>query len=157
MTLVITLNFILEINRMIKIYLVISSAVFIIMSLHFKFINGQGVEGLCWKIVVNIKSFSTLLNDWLVLPIRPVYTWNTQDQVTTLLNKPYSPATYASMSSYIYQLYGEQAIIDIESVQACRLNSNPCHKNSECCSKYCRCTRWNSLGKEVCWRRCLWE
>lgn len=77
------------------------------------------------------------------------------EQVTTLLNKPYSPATYASMASYIYQLYGEQFVIDIESKQACRLNSQNCYSDSQCCSKFCRCTRWNTMGKEVCWRRCL--
>lgn len=81
--------------------------------------------------------------------------FNSIDQITTLLNKPYSPATYASMASYIYQLYGEQAIIDIESEQACRLNSQQCRSNSQCCSKFCRCVRWNSHGKEVCWRKCL--
>ncbi len=117
--------------------------------------NGQGVEGINQKF--EFLFYYKLSNSifFIVLPIRPKYVFNSNDQVTTLLNKPYSPATYASMSSYIYQLYGEQAVIDIESAQACRLNSNPCHKNSECCSKYCRCTRWNSIGKEVCWRRCL--
>ena len=96
--------------------------------------NGQGIE---------------------VLPIRPTYVWDSRDQVTTLLNKPYSPTTYASMYSYIYQLYGVQAVIDIESTQACRNNGNWCRANKECCSKYCRCVRWNNLGKEVCWRKCL--
>jgi hypothetical protein len=91
-----------------------------------------------------------------VLPVPPkIVTWDTRDQVTTLLNKPYSPATYASMSSYIYQLYGEKAIIDVESKQACRLNGNMCRDNSQCCSKFCRCTKWGTMGRETCWRKCL--
>ena len=90
-----------------------------------------------------------------VLPQKPKQIWNPKDQITTLLNKPYSPATYASMSSYIYQFYGEQSILDIESKQACRLNTQPCLNNSQCCSKFCRCVKWNTMGREVCWRRCL--
>jgi hypothetical protein len=77
------------------------------------------------------------------------------DQVTTLLNKPFSPATYASMSSYIYQRYGEQAVIDIELKESCRLNSKPCDDNGQCCSKFCRCTKWSTTGKHTCWRQCL--
>jgi hypothetical protein len=80
---------------------------------------------------------------------------NSNYYVTTLLNAPFSPATYASMSSYVYQFYGQQAIIDIESKQACRNNAQLCNSNSECCSKFCRCTKWNTMGKEVCWRKCL--
>jgi hypothetical protein len=77
------------------------------------------------------------------------------DQITTLLNKPFSPATYASMSSYVYQYYGAYSPMDIELKQSCRLSAKPCDDSNQCCSKFCRCVKWNTMGKEACWRRCL--
>lgn len=151
---------------------VLTAAAIILLSA--RSLNGQGFEGNAFLLLLLFFSFKLSLwnfsnkrnlkckcifffmNRRIVLPIPPKVMWeSTRDQVTTLLNKPYSPATYASMSSYIYQIYGEQAVIDVESKQACRLNGNMCRDNSQCCSKFCRCTKWGTLGRETCWRKCL--
>ena len=127
---------------------------------HLGNVKTQGMDGSYFCLCLKMRKFKFIKFNFKVLPTHPKNTWASAshllgDQVTTLLNKPYSPATYASMASYIYQMYGEQAIIDIQSKQACRLNSNWCNDNSQCCSKFCRCVKWNGMGKEVCWRKCL--
>ncbi|CAF2462901.1 unnamed protein product [Rotaria sp. Silwood2] len=39
--------------------------------------------------------------------------------------------------------------------ESCRLSSNTCSHDEQCCSGRCLCRRWSIMGEERCIRKCL--
>ncbi|RMZ93622.1 hypothetical protein BpHYR1_021045 [Brachionus plicatilis] len=91
--------------------------------------------------------------DWRdVLPIDDLtINWNGEYFNQPLINPHHW--SFGWWPTYLEQVYGN--IIDVKSEHACRLNSDPCRRHSECCSKFCRCTKWSTFGKDLCTRKCL--
>ncbi|CAF0983556.1 unnamed protein product [Brachionus calyciflorus] len=79
--------------------------------------------------------------------------WDTKKLNTPNLN--FQHWSFGSLSTYLFNVYGDTRLVDIRSKNACRLNSNPCRRHSDCCSKFCRCTKWKTMGSEGCLRKCF--
>ena len=70
------------------------------------------------------------------------------------LNQPFS-FTGQVFSSYYYSYGGPGTNLAISSQEACRLTSNFCSKDYQCCSGKCRCVRWSTTGQMSCWKKCF--
>ena len=67
------------------------------------------------------------------------------------LNQPFSQV----FSSYYYSYGGPGTNLAISSQEGCRLTSNFCSRDSQCCSGKCRCVRWTNMGQLSCWKKCF--
>lgn len=70
------------------------------------------------------------------------------------LNQPFS-FTGQVFSSYYYSYGGPGTNLAISSQEGCRLTSNFCSKDYQCCSGKCRCVRWSTTGQMSCWKKCF--
>lgn len=70
------------------------------------------------------------------------------------LNQPFG-LTAQVFSSYYYSYGGPGTNLAISSLEACRLTSNFCSRDYQCCSGKCRCVRWSVTGQMSCWKKCF--
>ncbi|CAF3358458.1 unnamed protein product [Rotaria socialis] len=61
----------------------------------------------------------------------------------------------APISSSYYSYGGPNTHLIISSQEACRLTTNVCAADSQCCSGKCRCIKWSVMGKMSCWKKCF--
>jgi hypothetical protein len=58
-------------------------------------------------------------------------------------------------SSYYYSYGGPGSNLALSSQDACRLTSNFCSHDYQCCSGKCRCVKWSITGQMSCWKKCF--